>query len=370
VAQDFYEILGVPRNASEEEIKRAYRRLARELHPDTSGDAESEARFKEVTLAYETLRDAERRRRYDMFGPEGERFGPAGPGDVFTAGFGDLFNAFFSGGGGFGAGTAKTVRRGEDVEVTVDLHFKEAVFGAERPITFRGFVPCGTCGGSGARPGTSPTSCAQCGGSGQQRRVRQSFLGQVVSTTPCTRCHGIGEVIESRCVDCRGDGRRADERTITVDVPCGVDNGTTLRITGAGAPAVRGGIPGDLYVHVRVAAHPRFERSGTDLITSEHISMAQAALGTEIDIETLDGAETISVPAGTQSGKVVRLRGRGVPEVRGRNRGDLHVQIVVDTPSGLTKDQERLLREFAAARGEELASEEPGIISRIRSSFG
>jgi len=369
VARDFYEILGVPRNASEEEIKRAYRRLARELHPDTSGNAESEARFKEVTLAYETLRDPERRRRYDMFGPEGERVGPQGPGDIFTTGFGDLFNAFFSG-GGFGATTVNRTRRGEDVEVTLDLPFEGAVFGAERPITFRGIVPCPACSGSGARPGTTPITCTQCGGSGQQRRVRQSILGQVVSATPCTRCRGLGEVIESRCTDCRGDGRRVDNRTITVDVPSGVDNGTTLRISGAGAPALRGGVPGDLYVHVRVAPHPRFERSGTDLVTSEHVSMAQAALGAEIDVETLDGTETIAIPPGTQTGRIVRLKGRGVPEVRGRNRGDLHIQIVVDTPAGLTKDQERLLREFAAQRGEELASEEPGIISRIRSSFG
>ena len=369
MARDFYELLGVPRNASEDEIKRAYRRLARELHPDTSGDAESEARFKEVTLAYETLRDPERRRRYDMFGPEGEHFSPQGPGDIFTTGFGDLFNAFFAG-GGFGTTNANTTRRGEDVEVTLELPFEQAVFGAERPITFRGIVPCATCSGSGARPGTSPVACTQCGGTGQQRRVRQSFLGQVVSATPCTRCRGLGEVIESRCTECRGDGRRVDERTITVDVPSGVDNGTTLRISGAGAPAMRGGVPGDLYVHLSVAAHPRFERSGTDLAASEHVSMAQAALGAEIDVETLDGTETITVPPGTQSGKIVRLKGRGVPEVRGRNRGDLHIQIIVDTPAGLTKDQERLLREFAAQRGEELASEEPGIISRIRSSFG
>jgi len=369
VARDFYELLGVPRSATEEEIKRAYRRLAREFHPDTSGDAESEARFKEVSLAYETLRDPERRRRYDMFGPEGERLGPQGPGDIFTAGFGDLFNAFFAG-GGFGPGTANTTRRGEDVEVNLDLPFEDAVFGAERPITFRGVVACTTCSGTGARPGTSPVTCSQCGGSGQQRRVRQSILGQVVSATPCNRCRGLGEVIESRCTDCRGDGRRVDERTITVDVPSGVDNGTTLRITGAGAPALRGGAPGDLYVHLRVAAHPRFERSGTDLVTTVHVSMAQAALGAEIDVETLDGTETITVPPGTQTGKVVRLRGRGVPEVRGRNRGDLHVQVFVDTPGGLTKEQERLLREFAAQRGEELASEEPGIISRVRSSFG
>ena len=369
MAQDFYELLGVGRAATEDEIKRAYRRLARELHPDTSGDAESEARFKEVTLAYETLRDPERRRRYDMFGPDGERLGQPGPGDVFTAGFGDLFNAFFAG-GGFGAPTANTTRRGEDVEVTLDLRFEDAVFGAERPITFRGVVACATCSGSGARPGTSPVTCTQCGGSGQQRRVRQSILGQVVSTTPCNRCRGIGEVIESRCADCRGDGRRLDERTITVDVPSGVDNGTTLRITGAGAPAVRGGIPGDLYVHVRVAPHARFERSGTDLVTTEHVSMAQAAARRRDRHRDPRRDRDDHRPArdpvrpGRPAERARRTRGAGA------QRGDLHVQIFVDTPTGLTKDQERLLRELAAQRGEELASEEPGIISRIRSSFG
>jgi len=369
VPRDFYEVLGVDRNASEDEIKRAYRKLAREHHPDASGgDPESEGRFKEATLAYETLRDPERRRRYDLFGPEGERVG-GGPGDLFSSGFGDLFDAFF-GQSPFRAGATNMPRRGEDVEVSLDLSFERAVFGAQVPITFRGYVGCETCGGSGAKPGTLPVTCRECGGQGQVRRVRQSFLGQMMTTLPCPACHGIGEVIESRCQDCRGDGRRADERSVTVDVPPGVDNGTSLRITGAGAPAPRGGVPGDLYVHLRVAAHPRFERTGTDLLTSEHISMAQAALGTEIRIETLDGQEVLEVPAGTQSGKVVRIRGRGVPLVRGRGRGDLHVRIFVDTPVDLSKEQEQLLRDFAAQRGEDVAVDEPGIISRIRSSFG
>lgn len=370
MARDYYEALGVSRNATEDEIKRAYRKLARELHPDASGgDPESEAKFKEVTVAYETLRDAERRRRYDLFGPESERVGASGPGDMFTGGFGDLFDAFF-GGSPFRAAQHPGPRRGEDVEVPVELPFEEAVFGAHRPVTFRGHVACETCSGSGARAGTTPIPCRECNGLGQVRRVRQSFLGQMMTTLPCPRCHGLGEVIESPCPECRGEGRRTEERTVTVDIPAGVDDATTLRISGAGAPAVRGGITGDLYVHLRVASHPRFERSGSDLLTSEHITMTQGALGAELVVQTLDGDETIAIPPGTQSGKVIRLRGRGVPQVRGRGRGDLHVRVFVDTPTELTKEQEQALRDFAASRGEKIAEEEHGIISRIRSSFG
>ncbi len=371
MADDYYELLGVDRHASEDEIKRAYRRLARQLHPDANGgDPEAEARFKEVTVAYETLRDPERRRRYDTFGPEGTS-GPGGVGDVFGAGIGDLFDAFFGGGAGrFGGGRRAEPRRGEDVEVVVDLRFEEAVFGAERTVTWRGPVTCGTCGGSGARPGTSPTSCPECQGAGQVRRVRQSILGQMVTTVPCTRCRGLGEVVTSPCPDCRGEGRRTSERTETVKVPPGVDEGTTLRVSGAGAPAVRGGLPGDLYVHLRVLAHEHFERSGTDLVTRVRVAFTQAALGAEIDIETLDGTETISIAPGTQSGRVLKLRGRGVPLMRGRGRGDLHVEIVVDTPTGLDKEQEHLLRELARARGEKVATSEGGLFSRIRSSLG
>lgn len=369
MATDYYELLGVARNASEDELKRAYRQLARELHPDANGgNPESEARFKEVTVAYETLRDPERRRRYDMFGPEAARNGAGGPGDVFGAGLGDLFDAFF-GGAGFGQQRQQARRTGDDLEVAVELAFEEAIFGASRPVQFRGVVVCATCSGSGAAPGTSPITCLECAGVGQVRRVRQSILGQVVTTAACPRCRGFGQVIEHPCPDCRGEGRRMDDRSVEVEIPAGVDDGTTLRVPGGGAPAPRGGPAGDLFVRLRVRPHERFERAGSDLVTTVHLAMTQAALGVELDVETLDGLQHLTVPAGTESGRVLRLRGLGVPHLRARGRGDLHVNFVVDTPTQLSKEQEQLLRELAGLREEAVSAPEEGLLSRIRSSL-
>jgi len=369
MATDYYDLLGVARNASEEELKRAYRQLARELHPDANGgDPASEARFKEVTFAYETLRDPERRRRYDMFGPEGAR--GAGAGDVFGGGgLGDLFEAFF-GGSGFSQQRRGAAPTGEDLEVAVELSFEEAVFGVTRPVSFRGVVTCATCAGSGAAAGTSPITCLECAGLGQVRRVRQSILGQVVTTTTCPRCRGFGQVVETPCPDCRGEGRHLDDRSLEVEVPPGVDDGVTLQVAGGGAPAPRGGAAGDLFVRIRVRPHERFERSGSDLVTTMHLAMTQAALGVELDVETLDGTEHVTVPAGTESGRILRLRGHGVPHVRGRGRGDLHVRLLVDTPGALSKEQEQLLREFAQLREEPVAAPEEGLFSRLRSSLG
>ena len=374
MADDYYELLRVAPNATEDEIKRAYRKLARELHPDTSGgDPGAEERFKEVTVAYETLRDPERRRRYDMFGPEMARGAGAGSGDPFAgAGFGanlgDLFDTIFGAGAGSQRGPSGPPR-GNDLEVTLTVEFEEAVFGAQRDVALRAPVLCATCEGSGARPGTTPVTCSQCGGTGEVRRVRQSILGQMVTASPCPRCGGLGDEISSPCPDCRGEGRRTEARTYTVDVPAGVDDGNTLRLTGRGAAGPRGGPAGDLYVHLRVRPHERFQRQGYDLVHVLHVPMTQAVLGVHVPYETLDGSEDLVIPAGTQSGRVFRLRGRGVPHVNSRGRGELLVQVVVDTPTDMSPEQEELLRRLAAERGEEVAPPEKGFLSRFRSAF-
>jgi len=369
VASDPYEVLGVGRGAEPSEIKRAYRTLARQLHPDANpDDPTAEARFKEVAAAYEVLSDAERRARYDRFGHEG---GPDG-GDPF-GGFGDIFDTFFSGTGfggtGFGGRRRSGPPPGEDLETTLEVDFEDAVFGSEAEIEIRTAVACTTCEATGASPGTSAATCGECDGRGQVQRVRQSVLGQMVTNTVCPRCNGRGTTIPDPCRDCRGEGRRIEERSFTVEVRAGVDDGSTLRLTGRGAVGPRGGSAGDLYVHLRVAPHPVFEREGYDLVHRLHIPMTQAALGADIDYPTLDGDETLSIPAGTQTGRVFRLRGRGVPHVEGRGRGDLIVQVVVDTPVDMTDEAMAHLRRFAEASGDEVAPEDPGLLSRIRTAF-
>jgi molecular chaperone DnaJ len=372
MATDYYELLGVGRDASTDEIKRAYRRLARQLHPDANpGDTEAEARFKEVALAYEVLSDPEKRRRYDLFGPEGAAAG-AGGGDPFGfgGGLGDIFDAFFGGGGGgFGGSGRGPSLRGSDLEVVVELDFEQAAFGTQAPVTVRAPVACEACEATGAAPGSQPSTCGDCGGSGQVRRVRQSFLGQMVTTSPCPRCSGLGRVVENPCPECRGEGRTTAERTYTVDIPPGVDTGSTLRLSGRGGAGPRGGANGDLYVGLRVRPHPRFVRDGVDLVHRLHLSMAQAALGTTIDLETLDGVEPLAVPRGTQPGHVFRLRGRGVPHLQRRGRGDLLVEVVVDIPDELSPEEEELVRRLAELRGEHVDPADEGLLSKIRSAF-
>ena len=382
MADDYYEVLGVARNASADEIKRAYHRLARKLHPDANPDnSRAEESFKLVNRAYETLKDPERRRRYDMFGDAprgaggGDPFG--GMGGAGGAGLGDLFDAFFggnpfgAGGGGAGAGRGarRGPRRGEDAEAILELDFTEAVFGADREISVRLPLTCETCAGSGARTGTTPIACATCGGAGEVRRVRQSILGQMVTASPCPRCAGTGEEIPSPCPDCRGEGRRTLEHSFVVEVPPGVDNGQTLRLIGRGASGHRGGPAGDLFVHTRVRPHHSLRRDGDDLIATVHVAMTQAALGMQLQFDTLDGSEELIIPAGTPSGREIRLRGRGVPHLQSRGRGDLVITVQVDTPGDLTKAQEDLLRQLAAERGEEVAAPEAGLLSKIRGAF-
>ncbi len=376
---DLYAVLGVSRGASDDEIKRAYRRLAREHHPDLNpGDAAAEEQFKQLTVAYETLSDPEKRRRYDTFGDAA--LGGGGGQDPFGGfgggGLGDLIDAFFGGGAGNGRARAPGgPPRGSDLETVIDLEFVEAVFGADREVSIRAAVACETCNGSGAAAGSRPTTCTMCGGSGELRRVRQSILGQMVTSSPCHRCGGLGQEIASPCETCRGEGRVTRQRTYTVNVPAGVDHGATLRLEGRGAAGPRGGPPGDLFVHLRVGSHPRFTREGGDLISVLHVPFTAAALGVDIAFETLDGTEDLHVAPGTQTGRELRLRGRGVPALRRTDRrgeqvrGDLIVRIVVDTPTGLTAKQEDLLRQLAAERGEAVAPADPGLLGRIRSAF-
>ncbi len=374
---DYYALLGVDSTASEDELKRAYRKMARELHPDANpDDPTAEERFKEVTLAYEVLRDPERRRRYDMYGPEAVRgSGGGGGGEPFSgfgsAGLGDLFDAFFGGASPFGGGARARSGPppGDDAESVIDLEFTEAVFGVEKELSVRLPIACATCSGSGARVGTTPTSCSMCGGSGEVRRVRQSILGQMVTSNACPRCGGTGEEIATPCPDCRGEGRRTEEKSFLVEVPGGVDNGSTLRLPGRGMAGRRGGRNGDLYVHLRVRPDTRFERDGVDLHHDLHVAMSQAALGTTLSVDTLDGTEEITLPAATPPGREIRLRGRGVPHVQGRGRGDFIITVVVDVPTDLSKEQEELLRQFAAERGEAVAPPESGLFSKIRHAF-
>jgi molecular chaperone DnaJ len=363
---DHYEVLGVSRQATPDEIKRAYRRRAREWHPDANpNDPEAEGRFKELARAYEVLSDPDRRQRYDRFGSDEQGAG-AGP---FDGGLGDVFSMFF--GQGFGGGPSRPTGppRGADLEATVDIAFEEAVFGTQAPVEVRTAVACDDCEATGAAPGTRPETCGDCGGAGQVRRVRQSMLGQMVTTGVCQRCSGSGELVATPCRACRGDGRLIVERSYTVDIPSGIDDGQTLRLPGRGAAGPRGGALGDLYVHVRVRAHDRFERAGYDLVCALPVATTQAALGAEVELELLDGTETITIEPGTSTGARQVLRRRGVPHVDGRGRGDVIVQMEVAVPTGLDEEQEALLRRLAELRDEEVAPPSAGLLSRLRSAL-
>ncbi len=364
---DLYSLLGVESSATDDEIKRAYRALARELHPDANpGDTAAEEQFKEVSAAYEVLRDPERRRRYDTFGDDGRGQGGGAGGDAF--GFGDIFDAFFS--GGFGGGGRGGPPRGQDAETTIQIDLSEAAFGITTTVDLQLPGPCERCEGHGSEPGTHAEQCPDCGGSGEVRQVRRSVLGQLVTAAPCFRCDGIGQVVPNPCSECRGDGRVRTRQEIEVEIPAGIDHGQRLRLPGRGPAAARGGAAGDLYVQIQVRPHPTLERHGVDLVHRHTLAVTQAALGASFELETLDGVEKISVEPGTQPGEVMRLRGRGVPVLNGRGRGDLLVEMNVEVPQRLTAEQAELLAKFAAERGEMIDPPEGGLFSKIRAAFG
>lgn len=372
MAVDYYSVLGVSREATGEEIKRSYRKLARELHPDVNPDPETQERFKQVTAAYEVLSDPSKRQMYDLGGdPRG------GQGAGFGGGgfdFGDIMDAFF-GQGGAQRGPRSRIRRGQDALIQLEIDLAEAVFGANRDITVDTALVCETCTGAGTAPGTDRMTCTLCRGAGEVQSVQRSFLGQVMTSRPCPQCGGFGDVVVTPCPDCAGDGRVRTRRTLTVKVPAGVETGTRIQLQGQSEVGQGGGPAGDLYVEIVVRENPIFTRTGDDLLCSVKIPMTAAALGTSVDIETLDGPETIELRPGIQSGYVQTLKGKGAGRLRAAGRGDLHIEVNVMTPTKLNAAQEELLRQFADLRGEEdqhpviLDAAESGLFSRLRKAF-
>lgn len=355
---DYYELLGVSRTASSDEVKRAYRQLARKLHPDVNrDDPRAEERFKEIAKAYSVLSDPEKRARYDQFGEAGLNGGAGDVADPFGFGsFADVMDAFF-GGDPFQprARSRSRARRGGDLAMRVTLTFEEAVFGTSKDVRIRTAVTCERCHGEGAEPGTEPTTCSRCGGTGQLRTVRQSLLGQLVSQTTCPTCKGSGREVRTPCTACDGDGRTSAETSLTLDIPAGVEDGVQIRYQGRGDAGQFGGPPGDLYVELDVTPHDLFTRDGEDLRCTLKVPVSVAALGGKLPLETLDGDEVIRIDPGTQSGTVKRLRRRGVPRLQGQGRGDLFVELVVETPTDLSDEERELLRKLAELRGDPVA---------------
>lgn len=368
---DYYAVLGVSRDASPEEIKKAYRRLARELHPDVNPDPEHQERFKRVTAAYEVLSDPEKRQMHDLgHDPLGAR-GGGGGGFGTTFDFGDIMDAFFGGGGN--RGPRPRARRGQDALIRVQIDLADAVFGANRDLTVDTAGPCAACSSQGTAPGSSLETCVLCKGRGEIQQVQRSFLGQVMTSRACPQCQGFGTTIPHPCPECAGDGRVRVRRTLTVRIPPGVDTGTRIQLSGEGEVGPNGGPAGDLYVEVLVAPHAMFERRGDDLHCVVAVPMTAAALGTTTTIETLDGPTEIEIRPGTQAGENVVLKGRGAARLRGGSRGDLVITLRVETPTRLDGQQEDLLRQLAALRDESTAqvstSASAGFFSRLRDAF-
>ncbi|WP_066587721.1 molecular chaperone DnaJ [Cellulomonas timonensis] len=366
---DYYEILGVPRDASPEQIKKAYRRLAREHHPDVAGEGAGEDRFKEVSRAYEVLSNPEKRRMYDL-GSD-----PSSPGGGMGGGFGfqDIFETFFGAAAGQSAqrGPIPRARRGQDALVRLEIDLAEATFGSHRDVQVDTAVLCPTCSGSCCRPGTSPRTCDVCGGRGSVQRVARSFLGQVMTSQPCAACHGFGTVIPEPCPECSGEGRVRSRRTLEVDIPAGVDTGTRIKLTGQGEVGPAGGPAGDVYLEIRERKHDTFVRRGDDLHCTLQVPMTAAALGTMLTLDTLDGPREVDLRPGTQPAQVVTLKGLGVGRLHVGGRGDLHVHVDVKVPTDLDDEQADLLRQLATARNEErpdtrLASAHSGVFAKLR----
>jgi molecular chaperone DnaJ len=374
IKRDYYEILGVPRDASDEEIKRAFRKAAQRHHPDVDTSDGAEERFKQLNEAYRILSDRQRRTAYDMFGHAGvDGASTAGGFEGFGGGFGpfgDIFDAFF---GGSPAGTRQRRRvvAGADLRYDLTIDFAEAVAGVTKEITFPTLVTCEVCEGSGGEPGSEPERCPECNGTGERRRVSQTILGQMVNITACPRCNGEGRIISTPCHNCNGEGRIRQERRLVVTVPPGIDSGQRIALEGQGEAGPRGGPSGDLYVQVTVREHPELLRRGTELYYELPLTFPQAALGASLTVPTVEGTEPVDVPAGTQSGTEIRLRGRGVPRLRGAGRGDLHVIVTVVIPPKPSKAERDLLKQLGEVSGPAvLPKGGSGLLDWLRDRFG
>ena len=359
--RDYYEVLGIQKGASEDEIKKAYKKLARKYHPDMNpGDKEAEEKFKEVNEANEVLSDPEKKARYDQFGFAGvdPNYGAGAGGGAYGGGFdfgdlGDIFGSFF--GGGFGGGQRRNPnapQRGESIRASVSISFTEAAFGCEKSVTIERSEQCPTCKGSGCAPGTTPEICPDCHGSGTVQTRRQTPMGVFASNGPCRKCGGTGRLIHQPCSDCRGSGAVRKRRTIKVNIPAGIDHGQTISLRGQGGAGKNGGPAGDLLITVMVQPHEIFRRDGVDVFCEAPITFTQAVLGAELEIPTIDGKVKYSIPEGTQTGTVFRLKGKGVPVLNGRGRGDQYVTVVIETPRSLNKEQKEALRRFSETLGE------------------
>ncbi|KGN02464.1 molecular chaperone DnaJ [Clostridium novyi A str. 4570] len=374
-SKDYYEVLGLSKGASDDEIKKAYRKLAMKYHPDRNqGNKEAEEKFKDINEAYQVLSDPQKKANYDQFGSadfNGGGFGGFGGGGFSgMGGFEDIFDSFF--GGGFSSSRRRNgPERGADLEYTVSLTFEEAVFGVEKEISITRNEKCDTCAGSGAKPGTNSKTCDKCGGTGQVRVQRNTPLGSFVSTSTCDKCGGSGKVIDEPCTTCHGKGTVRKNKKIKINIPAGVDTGNVLPLRGQGEPGKNGGPNGDLYINIRVSSHKTFERRGFDIYIKEHISFGKAVLGTEITVPTVDGSVKYKIPAGTQSGTTFRLKGKGVPRVNGHGRGNQYVKVIVDIPKAINEKQKEALIAFMEASGEKLGSDlgKETIVDKIKKTF-
>ncbi|MBI9045512.1 MAG: molecular chaperone DnaJ [Anaerolineaceae bacterium] len=367
--RDYYEVLDVQRGASADELKSAFRKKARQFHPDVNKAPEAEEQFKEINEAYAVLSDDEKRSIYDRYGYDGLQ-GMGGMPDFTTVDFSDIFEEFF---GGFGFGSSRRTRnrprRGADLKYYVSLEFEEAVFGVEKDVEVTRDEACSGCDGTGAEAGSAPKRCTTCDGSGEVRTVRQTFIGSMVQVTTCPQCNGSGEMIESPCKVCHGKGLERKTRIKTVSIPAGVDNGNQIRLAGEGQPGIYGGPHGNLYVEVKVNKHDYFQRRKNDILLNLDVNVAQATLGADIEVPTLNGLEKLRIPSGTQPGKIFILRGKGVPYVRGSGRGDQKVIVNVDIPTRLTTEQQDLFEQLAKTLGEDIRLQERNFLDKIKDAF-